>query len=102
MKKLKLEELAVESFETAATEGRAGTVVAHAPATRYVGCKDTVEDYTCGIWCPPPRTRSTPAPASAEAARLPMKHAAGRLPRGAGRRSFAPVAIRPLKMWSSL
>ncbi len=53
MKKLKLENLEVESFETAAVEGKAGTVVAHAPVTQYVGCKDTVEDYTCGIWCPP-------------------------------------------------
>jgi len=53
MKKLKLENLEVESFETAAVESKAGTVVGHAPVTRYVGCKDTVEDYTCGIWCPP-------------------------------------------------
>jgi len=48
---LKLDELEVSSFETADGEREAGTVVGHV-ATRG-GCPDTVEDYTCGIWCPP-------------------------------------------------
>jgi hypothetical protein len=47
---LKLEELEVDSFETAAGEGEAGTVLAHATGR---ACPDTVEDYTCGVWCPP-------------------------------------------------
>ena len=50
---LKLDELEVSSFETADGEREAGTVVAHEPVTRAPGCLDTVEDYTCGIWCPP-------------------------------------------------
>lgn len=47
---LNMDELEVVSFETYAAEGEAGTVEAHITGTR---CKDTVEDYTCGIWCPP-------------------------------------------------
>lgn len=53
MKKLKLENLEVESFETAAGENEAGTVVGHIGRTQAVGCLDTVEDYSCGVWCPP-------------------------------------------------
>lgn len=59
MKKLELEALEVESFETAAGEKQAGTVVGHEPITRAPGCLDTVEDYTCGVWCRPRRTRWT-------------------------------------------
>jgi len=54
MKKLKLESLVVESFETAAVAKLVGTVVGNAiTPTRAPDCKDTVEDYTCGVWCPP-------------------------------------------------
>jgi hypothetical protein len=62
MKKLKLENLEVESFETAAVEKRSGTVVGHAPVTYYPGCKDTVEDYTCGVWCPPTQDPANTGP----------------------------------------
>jgi hypothetical protein len=62
VKKLKLENLEVESFVTAAVERQAGTVVGHAPPTHAPGCLDTVEDYTCGIWCPPTQDPANTGP----------------------------------------
>ena len=52
MKKLslKVEELKIESFESVKQAEARGTVAGHATGRN---CPDTIEDYTCGIWCPP-------------------------------------------------
>jgi hypothetical protein len=48
---LKFEELKIESFESVKHDEARGTVAANATGRN---CHpDTVEDYTCGIWCPP-------------------------------------------------
>ncbi|HEU0054844.1 MAG TPA: hypothetical protein VFQ39_16780 [Longimicrobium sp.] len=52
MKKLslKVEELKVDSFAASAASAERGTVAAHITGR---ACPDTINDYTCGIWCPP-------------------------------------------------
>ena len=46
MKKLKLDDLTVSSFETQRVSGPSGTVHG-AAATRHC-----TQQWTCGIWCP--------------------------------------------------
>ena len=50
--RLDVDELDVQSFETAEDAGERGTVAANEAATRQCSARCT-EDPSCGIWCPP-------------------------------------------------
>lgn len=52
MRKLKLEELAVESFSTAPEPVKRGTVRAHVTYLEVYSCDPTCQDATCGVTCP--------------------------------------------------